>query len=100
MSVKIRLRRAGAKKRPNYRVVVADSRAWRDGSFIEIVGQYNPLTDPPSINIDNERVRKWLADGAQPTDAVARLLEKSGALPPKDRSTLGQAKSPAENSEA
>ncbi len=100
MSVKIRLRRAGAKKKPSYRVVVADSHTKRDGSFIEIVGQFNPLTEPPSIKINDERVRNWLAKGAQPTDAVARLLEKSGVLPPKDRQALGQAKPPAEKSEA
>lgn len=78
--VKIRLRRVGAKNRPMYRVVVADSRSPRDGAFLEIVGHYNPLTDPESFTVDEEKVLKWLSYGAQPTDTVARLLSKSGVM--------------------
>ncbi len=75
MAVKIRLARHGAKKRPYYRIVVADSRAPRDGKFIEEVGRYNPLTDPATIKFDMEKVDQWLKNGAQPTDSVARLIE-------------------------
>ena len=75
MAVKIRLARHGAKKRPYYRVVVADARAPRDGKFIEEVGRYNPCVDPSMIKFDLEKVDKWIANGAQPTDTVARLLE-------------------------
>ena len=75
MAVKIRLARHGAKKRPYYRIVVADSRAPRDGKFIEEVGRYNPLTDPATIKFDMEKVDQWLKIGAQPTDSVARLIE-------------------------
>ncbi len=76
--VKIRLTRLGAHKRPFYRVVVADSRTRRDGAFIEIVGFYNPMKDPSEIKIDTEKARFWLERGAQPTDAVKRLLQKAG----------------------
>ncbi|MFW6125856.1 MAG: 30S ribosomal protein S16 [Chloroflexota bacterium] len=76
--VKIRLARVGRRKKPNYRVVVADSRAPRDGAFIEIIGHYNPLTDPPELVIDDEKALKWLRQGAKPTQAVARLLDKAG----------------------
>jgi small subunit ribosomal protein S16 len=78
--VKIRLRRVGAKKQPSYRVVAADSRAPRDGRFIEILGHYNPRTDPPSFEVDEERVRHWLSVGAQPTDTVKRLLKQKEIL--------------------
>ena len=77
MAVKIRLRRVGAKKQPAYRVVVADSRAPRDGRFIETIGYYNPLTNPPTIVIDNERAAYWMRQGAQPTDVVKHMIEKS-----------------------
>ena len=80
MAVKIRLRRIGAKKAPFYRVVVAASRYPRDGRFIEEIGYYNPLTEPAVINIDNEKAKKWIANGAQPTDTVKALLKKNGAL--------------------
>jgi len=76
--VKIRLRRVGAKNKPMYRVVVADSRSPRDGAFIEIIGHYNPLTDPEAFAIDEEKALGWLKRGAQPTDTVARLLSKAG----------------------
>lgn len=75
MAVKIRLARHGAKKAPYYRIVVADSRARRDGRFIEQVGAYSPCTTPKFVKIDLEKVDKWIADGAQPTDTVARLIE-------------------------
>jgi len=78
--VKIRLRRVGAKKKPSYRVVVADSRAPRDGDFIEVIGHYNPLTDPETIVIKEEEALKWLSNGAQPTDTVLRLLSKVGIM--------------------
>ena len=80
MAVKIRLRRIGAKKAPFYRVVVADSRYPRDGRFIEEIGYYNPLTEPAVINIDNEKAKRWIANGAQPTETVKALLKKNGAL--------------------
>ncbi len=76
--VKIRLRRVGATKQPSYRVVVADSRAPRNGRFIEIIGHYNPRTEPPTVRIDRQRALYWLLQGAQPTDAVARMLEREG----------------------
>ncbi|MBQ3429106.1 MAG: 30S ribosomal protein S16 [Mogibacterium sp.] len=78
--VKIRLKRVGAHKKPFYRVVVADSRTPRNGKFIEEIGTYDPLKDPSEIIIDNEAAKKWLANGAQPTDTVRALLKKSGAI--------------------
>ena len=80
MAVKIRLRRMGAKKAPFYRVVVADSRFPRDGRFIEEIGYYNPGTNPAEIKIDSEKAKKWISNGAQPTDTVKALLKKSGAI--------------------
>ena len=80
MAVKIRLKRLGAKKAPFYRVVVADSRYPRDGRFIEEIGTYNPLMDPPAVNIDAEAAKKWIANGAQPTDTVKSLLKKNGIV--------------------
>ena len=77
--VKIRLRRMGATKAPYYRVVVADSRDPRDGKFIEEIGTYNPLTDPATIQIDMERAKYWISNGAQPTDTVRGLLKKAEA---------------------
>ncbi len=78
--VKIRLRRMGRRNRPSYRVVVADSRSSRDGKFIDIIGHYNPLTDPATININEEKALKWLGFGAQPTDTVRSLLGKLGIM--------------------
>ena len=78
MSVKIRLKRIGAKKAPFYRVVVADSHSPRDGKFIEEIGYYNPLTEPADIKIDVEKAKKWIDNGAQPTETVKVLLKKSG----------------------
>jgi small subunit ribosomal protein S16 len=74
MAVKMRLTRVGSKKNPIYRVVVADSRSPRDGKFIEIVGRYNPQTDPSTIEFDEEKVKAWLDKGAQPSSTVSRLL--------------------------
>ena len=78
--LKIRLRRMGAKKAPFYRIIVADSRAPRDGKFVEEIGYYNPLTVPAELKVDNERATHWLKNGAQPTDTVRALLKKSGAI--------------------
>ena len=78
--VKIRLRRTGSKNKPSYRLVVADSRAPRDGAFIDIIGHYNPLTDPETVVIDEEKAKHWLKQGAQPTDTAARLLTKAGII--------------------
>jgi len=78
--VKIRLSRLGRKKRPSYRVVVADARAPRDGAFIEIIGHYNPLTDPATIVIDEEKALHWISKGAQPTERVSILLARLGII--------------------
>ena len=78
--LKIRLRRMGAKKAPFYRIVVADSRAPRDGAFVEEIGYYNPLTDPATIKINEEQAKKWIADGAQPTETVRSIFKKSGII--------------------
>ena len=80
MSVKIRLRRTGAKKAPTYRVIVADSRSPRDGRFIEEIGHYNPRTEPVEIAINEEKAKVWLKNGAQPTETVKALLKKSGII--------------------
>ena len=80
MAVKIRLRRLGAKKAPFYRVVVADSRFSRDGRCIEEIGTYNPMTNPATVALDVEAAKKWIANGAQPTDTVKALLKKNGVL--------------------
>ena len=78
MSVKIRLKRIGAKKNPFYRIIVADSRSPRDGRFIEEIGYYDPLTKPITVKIDNERAMNWLNNGAKPTDTVNRLFKQNG----------------------
>ncbi|MBA2537815.1 MAG: 30S ribosomal protein S16 [Actinomycetota bacterium] len=78
MSTRIRLARVGSKKNPIYRVVVADQRSPRDGKFIEIVGRYNPQTDPSTIDLDEDKIRDWIAKGAQPSDSVKRLLKNTG----------------------
>ena len=80
MAVKMRLRRMGAKKAPFYRVIVADSRSPRDGRFIEEIGYYNPMTNPAEIKIDADKAKKWLGNGAQPTETVKSLLKKSGIV--------------------
>jgi small subunit ribosomal protein S16 len=78
LAVKLRLTRVGSKKNPVYRIVAADSRSPRDGKFLEIVGRYNPQTDPSTIELDEEKVRDWLSKGAQPSETVARLLKAKG----------------------
>ena len=78
--VKIRLKRMGMKKKPFYRVVVADSASPRDGRFIEEIGYYNPMTQPAEIKVDGERAKHWIACGAQPTDTVRVLLKKTGVI--------------------
>ena len=80
MAVRIRLKRMGAKKRPFYRVIVADARAPRDGRFIDTLGTYNPLTDPADVKLDAEKVSLWLPRGAQPSDPVRHLLAREGFL--------------------
>ena len=81
MAVRIRLTRVGAKKQPTYRLVVADSRNARDGRSLETIGHYNPRTDPVEVSIDADRAKKWLAQGAQPSDTVVRLFKQAGILP-------------------
>ena len=78
MAVKMRLRRMGAKKAPFYRVIVADERSPRDGKCIDEIGYYNPLTNPVDIKIDSEKAKKWISNGAQPTETVKSLLKKAG----------------------
>jgi small subunit ribosomal protein S16 len=78
--LKIRLRRVGAKKKPSYRLVVADVRAPRDGAFVDIIGHYDPQTDPETIVVQEEKALHWLEQGAKPTDTTARLLGKAGIL--------------------
>ena len=80
MAVKIRLRRMGAKRAPFYRVVVADSRYPRDGRFIEEIGYFNPMTEPADIKIDADKAKKWIANGAQPTDTVKSILKKENII--------------------
>ncbi|MBQ8589105.1 MAG: 30S ribosomal protein S16 [Firmicutes bacterium] len=80
MAVKIRLKRMGAHKHPFYRVVVADSRTSRDGKCIDELGYYNPMVDPAEIKIDAEKAKKWIGNGAQPTDTARALLKKAGAI--------------------
>ena len=92
--LRIRLRRVGKKKRPAYRVVVADSRAPRDGAFIETLGLYDPLTDPATVQIDEERAKKWLQQGAQPSETVAKLMVKQGLLPGKGPESTEGTESP------
>lgn len=78
MAVKIRLRRMGKKKAPFYRIIVADSRSPRDGKFIDEIGTYDPNVEPSAVKINEESAKKWLANGAQPTETVARLLKQAG----------------------
>jgi len=80
MGVRIRLSRMGSKKRPFYRIVVADSQAPRDGRFVEVIGTYNPRTEPVEVQVDSERLQTWLTKGAEPTDTVRSLLKKKGLL--------------------
>ncbi|WP_420450529.1 30S ribosomal protein S16 [Ilumatobacter sp.] len=80
MAVKLRLTRVGKTKQPQYRIVAADARSPRDGRFIEILGQYNPREEPSLINVDNDKIVKWLSQGAQPTERVAKIITISGAM--------------------
>lgn len=90
MSVKIRLKRMGAKKRPFYRVVIADSRSPRDGRFIETVGTYNPISQPAEIKLDETKILSWLSNGAQPSETVRNLLSESGILAKHAESKSGK----------
>jgi len=89
--LKIRLRRVGAKKQPSYRVVIADSRSPRDGRFIETIGFYNPRTEPPTVEIKEDRALYWLSQGAQPTESVASLLQRLGTMDRLARLKSGEA---------
>ncbi len=102
MAVRIRLRRTGGKGQPSYRIVVADARSPRDGRFIETIGHYNPRTDPATYEIDAERAQYWLSVGAQPSDAVARLLEKDGLIAERELkyNVVAEANEAAEPAEA
>lgn len=90
MAVKIRLKRMGAKKRPFYRVVIADSRSPRDGRFIETVGTYNPIAQPAEIKLDEDKILSWLGNGAQPSDTVRNLLSNAGILAKYNNSKSGK----------
>ena len=83
MAVAIRLRREGSSKRPRYRVVVADSRAPRDGRFIEVIGHYNPVTQPPTVKIDREKASAWISKGAQPSNTVRKLIAVAAKTAPQ-----------------
>jgi len=85
VATKIRLMRMGAKKKPFYRLVVADSRSPRDGKFVEILGHYNPLTEPAEVVVDREKTTMWLARGAQPSEAARKLLRRAGLLPAEEK---------------
>jgi small subunit ribosomal protein S16 len=109
--IKLRLRRMGAKKQPNYRIVAAESSKPRDGRFIEIIGHYDPKTDPYTLRVDEDRAKYWLEHGAQPTETVRALLVKSGVLPPyqgpptksassKSKATKAEAEEPSAEPEA
>lgn len=95
--VKIRLRRMGAKKQPTYRFVVCDAKSPRDGAFIEILGHYNPRTEPKTVVVDHEKVKAWLAKGAQPSDPVRRLFAELGLV---ERGFVPEKKAPVAASEA
>ncbi len=97
MAVKIRLTRMGDKKSPFYRVVVADSRKARDGAYIEKLGTYNPLTNPAEINLDAELTKKWLANGAQPTETARTILVREGILQPLTKNAPKTDKKKKEN---
>ena len=103
MAVKIRLRRVGAKKQPSYRLVIADSRSPRDGRFIDVIGSYNPRTKPTTIVVDEEKARKWLSQGALPTESVASILYRAGIVDMRSeryRQGSGTATAPAAAAEA
>ena len=85
--LRIRLRRVGAKNEPSFRIVVADSRAARDGAFVDHLGHYNPRTDPPTVVLDREKARGWIAQGAQPSEAVRRMLDRPDDAPESPNET-------------
>ncbi|TJX16196.1 30S ribosomal protein S16 [Tissierella creatinini] len=87
MAVKIRLKRMGAKKNPFYRIVVSDSRSPRDGRFIEEIGYYNPLTEPKTVKVDNEKAINWMKNGAKPTETVERLFKENGLFDKTETTT-------------
>ena len=96
--LRMRLRRVGAKNQPSYRIVVADSRAARDGAFVDYLGHYNPRTEPPTVVIDEEKARKWLSVGAKPSDAVQRIIDKMG--PPEEAEAAEASSDAGEEAEA
>lgn len=96
--LRMRLRRVGAKNQPSYRIVVADSRAARDGAFVDYLGHYNPRTEPPTVVIDEEKARKWLSVGAKPSDAVQRIIDKMGEPAEAPEAELATESEPAEAS--
>lgn len=98
MAVKMRLTRMGDKKSPFYRIVVADSRKARDGEYVDLVGTYNPLKTPEEVKIDVEKAKKWIANGAQPTDTVKALLQKNGVMEEK-KATKAAPKAKAKKAE-
>lgn len=98
MAVRIRLTRVGATRQPTYRLVVSDSRNARDGRSLETIGHYNPRTDPVEVAIDADRARKWLAQGATPSDTVARLFRNAGILPKSSAPVRVAATAPAQDS--
>lgn len=97
MAVKMRLTRMGDKQSPFYRIVIADSRTSRDGKYVDLVGTYNPLKNPEEVKIDAEKAKKWIANGAQPTETVKALLKKNGVLEEKKapKATKSAEKKPA-----
>ena len=97
--LRMRLRRVGAKNQPSYRIVVADSRAARDGAFVDYLGHYNPRTEPPTVVIDEEKARKWLSVGAKPSDAVQRIIDKMGDPAEAPAAELAPEGEPAAESE-
>ena len=93
--LKIRLRRTGARKKPSYRIVVAESTAPRDGKYVEIIGTYDPLTDPSTVILDGERAKHWLSVGAQPTERVVKLMAREGLVEAPSYGTPAKAESAA-----
>lgn len=93
--IKLRLRRMGAKKRPSYRIVAADSRSPRDGRFIEIVGTYDPLTNPATITLKADRIQHWLSVGAQPTETVRDIIKREGVMAASAAPATAEAAAPA-----
>lgn len=99
MAVRIRLKRMGAKKRPYYRIVVADSRSARDGRIIETIGRYDPLTNPSTVTVDSEKAFDWLKKGAQPSDTARRLLAEAGVIGASQAEAKGEESAQAEAAE-